>query len=413
VLESFPDLLRQDGVAHLASSVESGYSHLSRVLLAAGVNANAREGQVFSQACLSADIRVVRDFILHGADTTCLEDHPVKTALGRRSTALLTLLLHNGGNPDVLMTTPREMEGGYQKLALSATRASRLRAAISCSAKRLDFKWQILAHPGKLTFTGQRQLRYQADHFGLPANETNKRALCALLAEASYGCEHQIGDEVDLVGDPVSSLPSWQVFTCCGRAHNVFDLFKIIDAGKTTDPFRYEQLPIEPISKRREFLRKTLIHSRFEQRDLLKDVAVSPIPSPRAVLRNDLFRDVWDKIPYPPSAQLILDGTDDDLDKIVRKFCVLTSGSRPYAMIDSRRTGAVLSLRGAPKKVALIRLVGDVLAVQDEWASTRAELIGILMRHCSSTGPDSGEDLYDFMLREDPVDDFEWYGSEF
>lgn len=417
ILKAYPFLLELDGVSHLASSIEAGHPNMCRVLLSAGVDANSEAGQLFCRACQIADVGVVRDFILFGADTTCLNDQPTRNVVARKSTTMLTLLLHNGGNPDLLVCMPETLERSYQKMALSATRIARLRAAFSCSVKKLDFKWQILACPGKLTFTGQRQLRYQANHFDIPAHLTDKRELCALLAKASYGARDHAGhagDEVDLVGDPISSLPAWQVFRCCGRPHNVFDLFKIIDAGKRTDPFRFELLPMEELARRREFLRKTLIPCRFAQKDLLKDVALTPIPSPRASLRATLMEEVWDKIPYPPSAQLILDATDEDLDRMVHKLCVLTSGSRPYTLINSRRTGVILSLRGARKKAAFVRLIGDVLAIQDDWTSTRSELVGILMRHCSSAGGSSSEeDLYDFMLQEEPLDEMEWYGSEF
>jgi hypothetical protein len=190
---------------------------------------------------------------------------------------------------------------------------------------------------------------------------------------------------------------------------NVFDLFRLLDAGKTVDPYRFQALPVETLTERRRLLRQTLLPARFNMMDILHDVAASPLPSPRSALRAVLLSDVWDKVPYPPSVDLLLSADDSKMDEMARNLSMLVAGSPPYVGMNLTDLWAVPALTGGAKKAAFARALVAILAVKDEWSSTRAETVGILLRHCGLPGG-HGEDLFEFMLQEEDLPtDFDWY----
>ena len=393
---------------HLVPAVKERATHLLRNLLEAGGDANADGGAALSLACRLGDLGSARELITFGADPTLQDDEPLKLALRAGHTSLVMFLLNNGADHDVVIrhsVSVPDLPASFVKAVLARTRMERLRIAIRNSSRHLDFRWQVLALPGKLTLTGWRQLLHQAEHFGLEGGNLGKRTICKLLAEKCYPHELEddkpLPDDLDLVGNRIRDLPPWQRFRSpsSGVVYNVFDLFHLLDIGKDKDPFHFQPLPLADIKRRREFLRRTLLPSRFRQENLLDQVAESPLPSPITVLRQALISFVWDKIPYPPSTDIIVEATDEDIDRMVRKLCMVTSGCRPYSMIDDVGLARVQRLTGIGKKTAMVELLRKIVEEEDEWSATRAELVGILMRHCDR-GVAEAEDLYGFMLRD-------------
>lgn len=412
LLVSFPPLLTDSLLTTVSGS--AGSQSILRVLLSLGADPNAGDGKALCAACEQGDVGAVRALILHGADVDCGAGQPVRAALRRGNASLLSLLLFNGAS-DAALTDTYPLRD-FSRSALARTRVNRLATAIRASHRRIDFRWQFLAVPGKLTFTGWKQLLHQAGCLQIETAGRSKREICAALAAVCYGAG---GSEpltapddyacVDLVGDPISALPKWQRYECCGRIFNIFDLFKLVQAGKTVDPYRFQPLPLQDLSDRRRWLQKTLIPHRFRQMDLFKDVADKPLPSPVTQLREMLLREVWEKIPYPPGVELVLDADDLRLDDIAHSLSVVITGSRPYAGMDLSVIWKLRGLRGFAKKKVLAETLSAILAPNDEWSSSRAEMIGIVLRHCDKRAGDA-DDLFDFMLQEEGLsEDFEWH----
>jgi ankyrin repeat protein len=410
---------------HLALAVKERATHLLRNLLEAGGDANADGAAALCLACRLGDLGSARELITFGADPTSQNDEPLKHALRAGHMSLVMFLLNNGADHDVVVRhsiSAPDLPASFVRAVLAGTRIERLRIAIRNSSRRLDFRWQVLALPGRLTLTGWRQLLHQAQQFGLEPEglwSLGKRGICKRLAEECYPHdvedERPSPDELDLVGNRICDLPVWQRFrsSSSGVLYNVFDLFHLLDIGKDKDPFHFQPLPLADIKRRREFLQRTLLPSRFRQENLLDQVAECPLPSATTVLRQALISFVWDKIPYPPSTDIIVDASDEDIDRMVRKLCMVTNGCRPYNMIDDVGIGKVQRLTGVAKKTALVDLLRKIVAQDDEWAATRAELVGILMRHCDRGVTETGEDLYGFMLhdRDDENEASEYYDS--
>jgi len=390
----------------LARSVEKGHVNPTKTLLTLGADPNARDGRIFATACEKGSFPLIYTMVLLGADPSA---QPVflDLAMRRRNISIVTFLVNNGAELDA--GRYKHVDGvtlAFLKDMLTRTWKTRLQAGVHTSFQRHDFKWQPLAVPASLTVTGMARLKRQAKLCGVDAVGKNKREICRDLALACYPSptRRPNNDSMDLSGTDLTRLPTWQVIELNGKFWNVFDLFKLQDVNKLFDPYTYERIPSQPVDEVRRKLSLTLTTSRFRDLDILEAVRNNPVPCRKSILRDKLSDEVWDKLPYPPSMDVVLEADNARLDDMLTKLSLLTSGSSAYPMITPRAFSRIRMQSNDEKIASFVALLAQVLELDDELSTTRAQLLTIVLRNASDHDG-AEEDLFSF-ITEEPSGDF-------
>lgn len=382
----------------------AGARHIMTLLLQYGADIDAREGELLVDSSSRGNLDTVQFLIDKGADPNIRDGEAIRQAARNCHASVVEILLRGGCNENYLADLTLDyFTRQVVVMWKQQNRIPRLRRAIIESFDKDTFKWQGLCR--KLGNDNLPLVQQQARLFQITnVTHQSKRSLCkelAVVTEPQMQNEKNLED-VDLYGNPLCTLPKWKLYKMHGRIYNVFDLFRLIRKGYTTCPYTRLPMPVQDIEKRRRWLDRVLTRTTCNDFNLIEQVQEMPILDRAAELKSILFNEVWSKLSYPPSIDIVLHATDPLINDMLRKLYIVANDITVYPMLTGMRKWRIYQESGSVKRELFIMLLVDILALDDENLSIRTQTLNILFQHYDDEGNirQDGDDLLSFMIED-------------
>jgi hypothetical protein len=187
---------------------------------------------------------------------------------------------------------------------------------------------------------------------------------------------------VDLSGTPINELQVWKIMEISNIPFNSFDLFDLLRHNIFLNPYTREYLPIDQIRIKENFLKSILCEHQLCNFNLINVVRESPLLSKESILKNKILNDIWNKLTFPPSIELLLGASDRNIDNMVDKlyYCCMESFIL-YPMCTKTNKRNILISSGINKKMEFVDLLSSILNYDDEHADIRLLMVTLLFRH--------------------------------
>lgn len=382
-----------------------GNKQLVQLLLAYGADINARDGEMLIDAATMGRLDMVQFLLRCGADPNARHTEALRQSAQRGHSSVVDTLLRAGADDAQLSDIAldyfvKKVVGDYQR----RFRMNRMVKAVKASFDRDTFRWQGYCRKyGNDQLSGVQQ---QSKLFGIKGiSHRTKRELCMELAKT---CEDMIGfdeslDDYDLYGNAMSELPKWKLYHLHGRVYNVFDLFRLIRKGYTSCPYTRLPLPTQDIERRRRWLEKVLTRNTLSDFNLVEQVRNSPLFSKELELKTLLTTEVWSRLSYPCSMDVVLKGSDFVINDILVNIYKLANDMIMYPMLSSIKKWQIQNASGLLKKELFINTLVEIVQKADLHQVTRTQMLSIIFQHYNDDGtPKDGEDdLFSFMMMDE------------
>lgn len=377
-------------------------------LLHYGANINAREGEILSHACRLGETSMVTFLLEKGADPNANESNPIRQAAQHHHTVLVELLLNNGADDSYLDDMVLDFYTNQVVLNWRKNnRLLRLRRAIRNANDNDIFKWQKFCR--KSDRDNHSQLMQQAKLFDCDdVTVTSKRQVCAYLAKKMEDLI-QVDNTLegyDLYGNALSELPKWKLYKIYGRVYNIFDLIRLARNNYYNCPYTRMPLPVRDIEERRRWLEKTLTRNAYSDYNLLELVRDMPILSKEEELRTMLMNEVWTRLVYPPSMDVVIKASDETIEDMVRKLYLIANDILMYPTLSITRKWNIQRETGIKKKELFVHTIVEIARTNDSYQSTRHQTLNILFQHYREDGTTREgmpDDLLSFMIEQETM----------
>ena len=416
----------------LIEACRKRHTQIILCLLKYGAMVDAQDGRPLIESADKGYTDVVNLLLSHGADASIADDAPLRRAANKKHIIVIIALLNHGANRSVL--DEYDLDDTSMAIVKTFTKEyaiRKMKRAIRDSFVKQDFKWQLLCNKlGTLDKAEMYMLKDQSRLIGIDNVENkSKRCLCADLA---VDFEKRLSERVlydpgvtDLSGTPINDLPFWKVFVVEGYPFNCFDLFRLLKKNITVNPYTRNPLPVTLIKDRELFLTRTLVKCRingYPEASLLENVSQTPISSDLVLLRSRLENEVFDKLMYAPTLDIVIEATNDVIDDMVHNLKIICRRKNffelmsnylmrdidrdIYPMLTKDTEKDIRNARGMRKKKLFVDLLSAMANKKDEHTDTRRMSITFMLRHYTNNG--NGDDDLTFMLGETGNDtDFE------